>query len=235
MEHAKADFTANVDESVSRNLKLARERAGFSQAELARLMTEAGVPGMHQTTIARIESNQRTLRLAEALVMARILEYRVEDLVESDDSAELRTEYDSLTRAVAAFRSAGEDLLWTKQRIAIQLDLRFPYESTGVPDLSDYVKVNPMRYEILDELLSTNSNLAWLVDDLYRGIHDRLSSYPHGPFAPSRVMELMDEAIEYSLTLRFHDRTDSPDEEFEAKVLSQFEGGESVGEHQKAP
>ncbi|MFG2002319.1 helix-turn-helix transcriptional regulator [Spirillospora sp. NPDC048911] len=72
--------TTTPDERFATNLRQHRERRGLSQAELARLMSEAGYP-MHQQTIAKIESGSRPVRLAEAVQLARALDTTIDMLI----------------------------------------------------------------------------------------------------------------------------------------------------------
>lgn len=54
-------------------LREERERAGFSQMELARLMTERLSARIDSTTVTRMERGERTVRLDEAVVAAEVL------------------------------------------------------------------------------------------------------------------------------------------------------------------
>ncbi|HEY4269964.1 MAG TPA: helix-turn-helix transcriptional regulator [Galbitalea sp.] len=233
MEQTSPDFPSSVDEAAARNVKKARERAGYSQAELAQLMTDAGVPGIHQTTIARIENEKapRSLRLPEVLVIARILNYRVEDLVESDTSAALRASYEYLRGGVEDFRKAGAELLFRKEAVARQLDEAFPFTWGNVPELADYVKVNPASYDLVDELLSSNSDLATIVDDLYRGVsesvHRASAIYP---FEASRVMDLLSEALVDRYWYPLRDLSGLSDDEFQTRVLKHFDDATPAAE-----
>lgn len=62
------------DERFAASVKRIREEKGWSQGELARRMTEAGFEGFHQTTISRIEKNERPVRIGEARGLAKVLE-----------------------------------------------------------------------------------------------------------------------------------------------------------------
>lgn len=229
------DFVASVDESVARNIKHARERAGYSQAAIAKLMTDAGVPGIHQTTIARIEGGERTLRLAEALVIARILDYRVEELVESTKSSILRERYDGLRKSVERARRAAWELLHLKRMLSDDLDREFPWSNGDASVTAEYIKVNPATYELLDELLSTNSDLSVIADGAYDRVREDLLQGPFPtPFVWSRSMELLSEASYHSWRAPVvRDLSEASDSEFQA-TIERFDEL-SYGEHQEAP
>ncbi|WP_181068122.1 helix-turn-helix transcriptional regulator [Rathayibacter sp. AY1A7] len=219
---ADENFSAQVDRSVARNVKRARERAGLSQADVARLMTEAGVAGIHQTTIARIEGEQRTLRLAEALVLARILEYRVEDLVESTETARLQESRRYLQEGVEQARTAVSELLHRKLLVAGELDREYPWSRSDETFSGEYLRVNPSKYDMLDELLSLNSDPASLVRDAYETLRQHLAVTAE-PFVASRLLDLLEEAIENGWHgLNVTDRSEASDSDFRA-ATAKFE------------
>lgn len=68
-------------------VRLFRESLGMSQGRMAMKMIEAGWEKFYQTTISRIEKNERPVRLGEALAMAEILDVSLEVLTHGDPSA----------------------------------------------------------------------------------------------------------------------------------------------------
>lgn len=62
------------DERFAASVKRLREEKGWSQGELARRMSEAGFEGFHQTTISRIEKNERPVRIGEARGLAKVFD-----------------------------------------------------------------------------------------------------------------------------------------------------------------
>ena len=227
------DFASSVDETIARNVKLARERAGLSQVELAAQLTEAGIAGMHQTTIARIESGQRVLRLAEALALARFFEYQLEDWVESPASASLRSNSSYLRKGVSAFHEAANELNFRRWSSAEYLDREFPY----TPDAHEVavVKVDPRAFVGLDELLTTNSEPLVLVKTMYWGWLDRARKSPAvTPFVRGYAMDLYEELLlgGYGQPT-VNDFSDLPDEDFQLAVVDRFADG-SDREYQEA-
>lgn len=74
------------DARFAENVKLERERLGWSQGELARrLREEGGLSNFHQTTVSRVEKGERPVRLAEARAIAQVLGSRVSLLVMSNE------------------------------------------------------------------------------------------------------------------------------------------------------
>lgn len=64
-----------------RNLRLQRERRGWSQSELARQMVDAGWPKYSQVAVSRTEDGTRMVRLDEALELANIVGASLQDLL----------------------------------------------------------------------------------------------------------------------------------------------------------
>lgn len=62
-----------VDVHFRKTLRRERERRRWSQADLAKKLTESGVP-MYHTTIAKIEAGERAVRVDEAAGLADALE-----------------------------------------------------------------------------------------------------------------------------------------------------------------
>lgn len=62
-------------------MRTAREAREWSQAELSRQLKEAGLTQFHPTTVARVEKNERQVRLDEAPVIARIFGATVDQMM----------------------------------------------------------------------------------------------------------------------------------------------------------
>lgn len=58
-----------------------REQRGWSQAELAKMLTAKGIDNMYPTTVAKIESGDREVKLDEATAIADLLEMSLDALV----------------------------------------------------------------------------------------------------------------------------------------------------------
>lgn len=96
----------NADERLGANVRALREGKGIPQAELARLMGEAGHP-WHQSTVARAEAGRQSVRTSEAEDLARILGTTVDRLLWAGPEA-----------AEAAFISAATARLRAEWRAA---------------------------------------------------------------------------------------------------------------------
>lgn len=93
---------ASADKEFGARLKMLRERVGASQRELADRLNRLYGLTWHQTTVGKVETGERPIRLAEALAVAGVLGADICDLlVEPDATAE------SVTRVpVAEVRAA---------------------------------------------------------------------------------------------------------------------------------
>jgi transcriptional regulator with XRE-family HTH domain len=65
--------TSEFDQQIGATIKDLRTSKGLSQASLVAEVARAGVDGFHQTTLSRIESGERSLRLHEARAVAIVL------------------------------------------------------------------------------------------------------------------------------------------------------------------
>ena len=73
----------NPDENFAVNVRVARERRGWSQAEFSQKLRDAGLTNFHQTTVSRVEKGERVVRLGEAQVIAATLGTLVDFLTTS--------------------------------------------------------------------------------------------------------------------------------------------------------
>ena len=108
------ESTANETPSVfGANMRRMREARGWSQSELARQLQERGWPKYSQVAVSRTEEDARTVRLDEAIAIARIFERRVDDLLDPksvvDAWARLRVLMDDHSDNVTSLRAAVSD------------------------------------------------------------------------------------------------------------------------------
>lgn len=193
-----ADFAAEVDESIGRNVRAAREARGISQAELARLTSEVGITGFHQTTVARIESGKRALRAAEGIALARVLETSLETLAESSANTRARSHLQHLGQASIAFDAAARELLHARLLAAQHLDEVLPYAEDGEAPFEMILQsgIEPMLYESLEQRIVSASPASRLEDVIFNEAGRRFA-YDRRGAAPSkqRVEFLMDEYL----------------------------------------
>ncbi|MCU1439980.1 MAG: hypothetical protein JWP85_977 [Rhodoglobus sp.] len=77
------DIAIAADRNLATNLRIARERMGISQSSLAEKMTDLGFK-FHQTTINKIENNERKVSVSEAGALALLLDATVTMLMGDD-------------------------------------------------------------------------------------------------------------------------------------------------------
>lgn len=131
-DHGLDAVADQIEDAARANLLRMREVRGWSQSELARRLGDAGIPGIHQTTIARIEAGTRPIRLAEAVALARIFELRVDDLVESDDASAVRTALAYLSDLPPRVGRALDELQYGRFELARALDALDVDDPSGV-------------------------------------------------------------------------------------------------------
>jgi transcriptional regulator with XRE-family HTH domain len=77
--------TKSFDERVGANIRRVREAAGWSQADLAKMLTEHGLPTAQQT-VYKIEHGARPLKLEESLAVVEILGVSITSLAQQFDN-----------------------------------------------------------------------------------------------------------------------------------------------------
>jgi len=84
-----------------------RKRRGWSQAEVARRLTAMGIDSIYNTTVAKLESGEREIKLDEAVALARLYEAPLDALVGLQSKTERDLDYlmDALYDAVSLCRT----------------------------------------------------------------------------------------------------------------------------------
>jgi transcriptional regulator with XRE-family HTH domain len=70
-----------TDDFLGVRVKTERERRGWSQAQMAKMLCANGIQVMHPTTIAKIEAGDRSLRINEAAAIADLFAITVDALL----------------------------------------------------------------------------------------------------------------------------------------------------------
>ncbi len=83
-----------VDQRFGQELKRRREERGWTQPQMADLLSERGIAPMHGTTIAKIEAGIRSVRINEAVGIANLLDVSLDILLG-------RQQYDDTTLTFA--------------------------------------------------------------------------------------------------------------------------------------
>jgi transcriptional regulator with XRE-family HTH domain len=127
MGDSNANGFAKSDDAFAAALRIARERAGITQAELADTMSKRSFD-FHQQTIYKIEAGKRRVTIGEGLALADIVGVPIEDLTEVDvrslralkrSASRAASDYfEQLTEVASAVRGARESqqefLMWVK-------------------------------------------------------------------------------------------------------------------------
>lgn len=70
-----------IDEQFGKTVRAQREQRGWSQADMAKMLSDKGIQPMHPTTVAKIEAGDRSVRINEALGIADLFEVSVDSLL----------------------------------------------------------------------------------------------------------------------------------------------------------
>lgn len=112
-------------------MRTVRESKGISQEDMGRKMVEAGWAGWRQTTVSRIEAGNRTVRLAEAHAIARILGLGLTRMLDAqaqegtaEDAArlkELESEIRGVHEQIEKLQARADQLTTTRDRLAASM------------------------------------------------------------------------------------------------------------------
>lgn len=70
-----------ADEQFGKTVKAQREQRGWSQADMAKMLSDKGIQPMHPTTVAKIEAGDRSVRINEAVGIADLFEVSIDSLL----------------------------------------------------------------------------------------------------------------------------------------------------------
>lgn len=106
-----------------------RKRQGWTQAGFASDLEASGGPAMHQQTIQKIESGTRPVKLAEANAIAKLLNMRLDDMLDGVADNVIEEADKELEQAQSKVYQGMADL-WARQLVvALVLDA---YEAAGI-------------------------------------------------------------------------------------------------------
>ena len=78
-----------TDKRFGERVKAKRDDRGWSQADMAKMLSDRGIHPMHPTTVAKIEAGDRSVRINEAVGIADLFEVSLDALLgrrEPDDT-----------------------------------------------------------------------------------------------------------------------------------------------------
>jgi transcriptional regulator with XRE-family HTH domain len=112
-----------TDKRFGKRVKAKRDARGWSQAEMAKMLTDMGAR-MHATTVAKIEAGDRSVRINEASAIADLFEVSVDSLLNRKPGAQ-RSELTYLLRALrqSAQKALGD--LETVRELLEELPTQF--------------------------------------------------------------------------------------------------------------
>ncbi len=142
-----------------KKIRLEREGRGWSQAQVSQSLKSKGIDNMHSTTVAKIESGEREVKLDEAAAIADLFEMSLDALVARGSTKRRDDEFTFYLRRLRdnARQRAGQvaDLSWsiTGDLGDVGLD--------GVPD-----DVANLWQQIQDRAASATHDLDAVAQDL---------------------------------------------------------------------
>lgn len=110
------------DASFGKRVQIERTNRGWSQAEMARMLSDNGVNPMHPTTIAKIESGQRSVRINEAVGIAELFEASIDSLLGRKPGTQISEVEYALRLMRDTARQSSQQVFTALETIHEQLD-----------------------------------------------------------------------------------------------------------------
>jgi transcriptional regulator with XRE-family HTH domain len=98
-----------TDKHFGKRVKNERDHRGWSQADMAKKLSDHGIQPMHPTTVAKIEAGERSVRINEAVGIADLFEISLDSLLGRKPRAERDLEY-ALGALLDAVYTSLEDI-----------------------------------------------------------------------------------------------------------------------------
>jgi transcriptional regulator with XRE-family HTH domain len=164
-----------TDEDRLIGTNLARLRASRSQAEVAVLMKDAGWK-WSQTTVWKVESGERPLRLTEARALAEVLHVTVDEFFETPLRVELGDALNHLDERRVELRAAVRDYEEVQTEVAQLADRIERSDETGLDPRTTIRVESALRRSAEDVVLESHiraqaeaqRNLAMMMQDVKR-------------------------------------------------------------------
>jgi transcriptional regulator with XRE-family HTH domain len=127
-----------VDERFGQQLKRMRDEKGWTQPQMADLLSKKGIAPMHATTIAKIEAGARSVRINEAVGIADLLDVSLDALLrrQRHDDTTLTFALAILMGYVTDCQRQIREAQGTAADVAEQVD-DLPEQFNDVPALPD--------------------------------------------------------------------------------------------------
>lgn len=146
------------DEAFGQNVALARGWKSLSQRELAQRLSAAGFK-VDAPAVSRIEKGSRSVRLAEALIIADVLDIEISTLVSGLDGSPLADLKGIRRSATDAFHMLREPLrrfmqsyIWVYEHLVEYPELvdSFELEGERIVNAGDFFRVAAQRIAVLE-------------------------------------------------------------------------------------
>src|SRR5690348_16512400 len=96
-------------------VKKQRDRRGWSQADMAKMLGDKGIKGIYPSTIAKIESGERAVRIDEAAALADLFEVSLDALL----GRKQHSQADELTDLLRLLRDTARD---SSQQVEVTME-----------------------------------------------------------------------------------------------------------------
>lgn len=179
------DDTSPLDEQYGRRLRAIREDRGFTLAQMVELIKESGIGYMNTSTLSRIETGVRPVRLTEAQVIGKILRVSVESMTsEFEDLAHYESRHRAARQWFVRFRESAVEVTEYQINLERYLDNLREMQETVDESLAKSLKLTISNFENFVAIdLATE---AAALQEETRAKTERLPDTPAGRFLRHR-------------------------------------------------
>ncbi len=159
-----------TDELFGKRVRVERERRGWSQTKMAKLLTDKKIEPMYATTVAKIEAGSRSVRINEAVAIADLFEVPLDGLLGRKPGAERDLAY-ALGALMDAVYTSRTELHRTARSLRDRL--------ADIP--SDFAELDTLARhgrEVFGHLETAREALSKLEDQLIADMQRRVAEDP---------------------------------------------------------
>ena len=158
-----------TDDHFGKQVKAQRERRGWSQAQMARMLVRRGIQPMHSTTLAKMELGDRSVRLNEAVTISDLFDVDLDHLLGRDKPDDSTVEY-----ALVCLNGYASDALEAVNKawslvVDIQDQLESIFETFHVSNLNELEKA---ANDLGGLLKAANASAKYLASHAMDGLLD---------------------------------------------------------------
>lgn len=188
-----------LEDYFRKRLKALRQSRGWSQSDVAKMLSDKGITQMYGTTIAKIEAGDRSVRIDEAAEIAELFGIALDDFVGRRGAERDRAH--SLTAVADEAQKLVLEVIEIRDRViglTVELQAQFGLEQPSVDKVMDFDWVRTLPVEEQRAALMSASSFvaAAALDRVVKELNEAVTQL-HGVVAfrsvlPAELADVLD-------------------------------------------